>query len=315
MNMKMWQKHKYLILCRSERFYLHDFPIIHTRLIQPHQHHHIITTTSNHLCDKTTYKDGNKLYKMPVPRPSALILLYPGFNTLDINGPSEIFYNAGITTTLAAQDDLTTSQEQITIKRTIDLTEAHRRLDEFDLLVIPGSRTLDTSTHNSDILDILSAFSRLARKTTSSSPLASPVSSPLPSPSDSSSSSPSPTRSNERSILTGANASHLLAESGLLDGLSATAHRLALPQLRGAVDDYQERNCGASGTTVLPGRGSSEKLLYVDGGLTAGGVRVLTTTGPSGMLDAALYMVMRVLGKAEAEEASVFMGHPWQVDV
>ncbi|PKY01185.1 hypothetical protein P168DRAFT_293024 [Aspergillus campestris IBT 28561] len=251
---------------------------------------------------------------MPVPRPSALILLYPGFNTLDINGPSEIFYNTGITTTLTAQDDLTTSQEQITIKRTIPLAEAHRRLDEFDLLVIPGSRSLDTSTcHNPDILDILSAFSRLTRKTSFSSPLASPLSSPASSPA-SSSSSPSPTRSNERSILTGANASHLLAQAGLLNGLSATAHRLALPQLRVAVDDYQERNCSASGTTVLPGRGSSEKLLYVDGGVTGEGVRVLTTTGPSGMLDAALYLVMRVLGKAEAEEASAFMGHPWQVD-
>ncbi|PLN86548.1 hypothetical protein BDW42DRAFT_158714 [Aspergillus taichungensis] len=248
-------------------------------------------------------KTGKHQNKMPVPRPSALILLYPGFNTLDINGPSEIFYNTGITTTLTAKDDLTTSQEQITIKRTIPLTEAHRRLDEFDLLVIPGSRSLDMTPHNPAILDILSAFSRLPRKTPFS-------------PSSSPSSSPSRiNRSNERSILTGANASHLLAEAGLLDGLSATAHRLSLPQLRGAVEGYQERNCDASGTTVLPGRGSSERLLYVDGGVTAEGVRVLTTTGPSGMLDAALYLVMRVLGKAAAEEASVFMGHPWQVEV
>ena len=102
---------------------------------------------------------------------------------------------------------------------------------------------------------------------------------------------------------------------GLLDGLSATAHRLALPRLRSAVEGNQERNCDASGTTVLPRLGSSERLLYVDGGVTAEGVRVLTTTGASGMLDAALYLVMRVLGKAAAEEASVFMGHPWQVEV
>ena len=54
------------------------------------------------------------------PKTQVLVILFPGFNTQDVNGPYEIFAIAGMKThfdvTVAAHDEVTTSHEGVHIK-------------------------------------------------------------------------------------------------------------------------------------------------------------------------------------------------------
>lgn len=48
---------------------------------------------------------------LPPARQTALALIYPNFNALETTGPAEVFFNIGCSVTVAASDNLTTSQE------------------------------------------------------------------------------------------------------------------------------------------------------------------------------------------------------------
>ncbi|AQG78707.1 DJ-1/PfpI family protein [Spirosoma montaniterrae] len=84
------------------------------------------------------------------------------------------------------------------------------------------------------------------------------------------------------SVCTG---SLLLAKAGLLNGLSATTHYMALDSLAQL----------APTTTVLP----TER--YVDNG------KIITSAGISAGIDMSLYVVSRLLGKAVADETARYM--------
>src|SRR3954463_1705063 len=81
---------------------------------------------------------------MPSPQPIPVLLIpFPSFNTLDLNGPLEILGNAALANgtfaiTIAAKDDITTAVENVMIKRHISLDKAHVSLEDYDILIQPG---------------------------------------------------------------------------------------------------------------------------------------------------------------------------------
>lgn len=88
------------------------------------------------------------------------------------------------------------------------------------------------------------------------------------------------------SVCTGA---LVLAKAGLLDGLSATTHHLAIDLLKET----------APNTRVL----ASERI--VDNG------RVILSAGVSAGIDMSLYVVSRLLGEPQAEETARYMEYDW----
>ncbi|WP_287128536.1 DJ-1/PfpI family protein [Candidatus Cyanaurora vandensis] len=86
-------------------------------------------------------------------------------------------------------------------------------------------------------------------------------------------------------ILSVCTGSLLLAKAGLLTGLQATTHHLALDYLQALAPDTQ----------ILPGE------RWVDNG------QIITSAGVSAGLDASLYLVGRLLGEAQAQTTARYM--------
>ncbi|KAL4894075.1 class I glutamine amidotransferase-like protein [Aspergillus ambiguus] len=229
----------------------------------------------------------------PSARQSALALIYPGFNALEVTGPAEVFFNVGCGVTIAASDDLTTSQENFTFQRSLHLDDARKRLSEFDILIVPGSRSRNILPHLGPPLEGdkgLTGIMQLIRDFVQTAPLEG---------------------HGERAILAGALGSYLLGAAGVLNGLSATTHRLVAGTLRHICAKSHSGQEGA-GTDVVPESASGEAPLYVDAGCNDAGVRVITVTGPSTVIDATLSLVARWKGRPAAEEAAMFLGHSWR---
>jgi transcriptional regulator GlxA family with amidase domain len=88
------------------------------------------------------------------------------------------------------------------------------------------------------------------------------------------------------SVCTGA---LLLARAGLLDGLAVTTHHGALDLL----------------ATAAPAAAVRADRRFVDNG------RVVTSAGISAGIDAALHVVARLLGEAQARETAGYMEYDW----
>ncbi len=88
------------------------------------------------------------------------------------------------------------------------------------------------------------------------------------------------------SVCTG---SLLLAKAGLLDGLKATTHHLALGLLTKL----------APNTTILPDQ------RYVDNG------SVITSAGISAGMDMSLYVIGKTLGKEQGKKTAAYMEYDW----
>jgi transcriptional regulator GlxA family with amidase domain len=89
------------------------------------------------------------------------------------------------------------------------------------------------------------------------------------------------------SVCTGA---LLMGQAGLLDGLTVTTHHAALEELAAT----------APASTVVDGR------RFVDNG------QVVTSAGITAGIDAALYVVQRLLGLATAAETAHHLEYEWQ---
>ncbi|KAJ5086059.1 DJ-1 domain InhA-type [Penicillium argentinense] len=71
---------------------------------------------------------------------SALVAIFLAFNSLDINRPISSLSNSNLSIMIIAKGALTTSQENITVKRTLSFEEASARLSDYDLIIL-GSRS------------------------------------------------------------------------------------------------------------------------------------------------------------------------------
>lgn len=75
------------------------------------------------------------------------MVIFPGFNVLDVSGPVSVLYNSDFSVSYAAKDELTTSQESATVKRDISLAEAKLHLSDYEILIVPGLRPNNILPH------------------------------------------------------------------------------------------------------------------------------------------------------------------------
>ena len=208
------------------------------------------------------------------------------------------------------------------IQAQITLAEATKRLREFDVLIIPGGNTLEILKDDDEPLDLIKAFGELQTK--------------------------DPAR--ERTLLAVDTAALLLAKLGLLQGLGATTHPdyyIKMEKLcqAAAANDTQERTDVMEERYVVNhGRfdvdpdGDDNPYVFKKGrkmsnarkgslarkesnakrdhiirraSMKLGGLRVITTGGPSSGLDAALYLVSAVVSHESAQEVSRVMQYTW----
>jgi len=230
----------------------------------------------------------------PIP---VLLIPFPQFNTLDLNGPLEILGNAALpkgtfAVTVAAKGDITTAVENVMIKRNITLDKALDNLEDYDILIQPGGGPDSIMPHLfpndgsfTELLKIVTAFAKLP---------------------------PSPrVGGGERVIMSICTGALFLGYAGVFDGLKATTHYLALDQLRTVCADYVKRTSGAKGTEVVPVV-PTDSIRYVDAGTNAKGVRVISSGGISCGLDATLYLVAQRLGKDTAISIAAMMEYAWR---
>ncbi|RHZ62504.1 hypothetical protein CDV55_104364 [Aspergillus turcosus] len=223
--------------------------------------------------------------------PTALVLVYPSVNTIDTNGPIGVLFQGGFSTFIAACDEFTTSQENVTFRRDLSIAEAKDRLADYDMLVVPGARPnhilpfISSDGHLHELLELISAFAKLGPR--------------------------SPGPQGERVLFSVCSGSYLLAAAGALDGLTATSHRLGLGALRHLCDKYKSRTPGAKGTEVVP-ENPTGTVHYVDAGMNESQVRVVTSGTITTGIDAALYLISLRSGRPATEEVASFIGYAWR---
>ena len=226
---------------------------------------------------------------------SILLLIFPGFNTLDANGPLEVFRNVALNSddhpdgyfkvTVAAADEFTTAAEGITVKRDLDIRDIIKEntLENYDILLIPGgpvTLVMKEIEKKDSFSDAVVQFAQPKIR-------------------------PPGQRAIILSICSGA---LFLGHLGILTGLRATTHWKVLEQLEKAIADYvgsqQEGGRNPEGTTVTRER-------YIDNGYRDG-LRVITAGGISCGLDASIYLVSDLVGREQAKAVADVMDYTWR---
>lgn len=197
------------------------------------------------------------------------VLMFNGVDILDYAGPvemlSHISYNHNPDAPehafqfhLVADSNAVRSGGCITVNADLSIEEATKKIDSFDILIVPGGLPSVIKnlyeTHAGE-LKFIEAFNKAA-----------------PAKDD-----------RERVILSVCTGALLLGSTGALSGLTVTTHHRALDILRNVCRDASKGVEGAKPVEVVSKR-------YVDGGLNATGIRVITAGGISCGLDASLYL-------------------------
>ena len=188
------------------------------------------------------------------------ILIFDEVEVLDFCGPFEVFSVTGKRNNLDPFNVYTVAQtdKPVLARNNLSVNPSHTLSDcpEPDILLVPGGYGTRTEMHNPILIDWIKLRAEKAELTLS--------------------------------VCTGA---LLLAKAGLLDGLSATTHHLAIDLLKEI----------APKTKVL----ESERI--VDNG------NVILSAGISAGIDMSLYVVSRLLGEVEAEETASYMEYDWSM--
>jgi putative intracellular protease/amidase len=186
----------------------------------------------------------------PKPRTKVAILLFPGVQIIDFTGPYEVFGQAGYEVfTVAAK------KAPLQTAMLLDVTPAYAfgESPKPDVLLIPGGN-IGSAMHDKATLDWIRAQSAQSQMT--------------------------------MSVCNGA---LILANTGLLDGLTATT-------FHGAVDDL---------ITEFPKVKVVYDKRFVDNG------KFVTTAGLSSGIDGAMHIVSRLEGKVDAELVARNLEYNW----
>ena len=197
------------------------------------------------------------------------VLMFNGVDILDFAGPvemlSHISYNHNPDSPehvfqfqLVANSKAVRSGGCITVSADLTFEEATEKIDSFDVLIVPGGLPSVIKnlyeTHAAE-LKFIEAFNKAT-----------------------------PTKAGqERVIMSVCTGALLLGSTGALSGLTVTTHHRALDILRNLCQNASKGKDGAKPVEVVSKR-------YVDGGLNAAGIRVITAGGISCGLDASLYL-------------------------
>jgi len=274
-----------------------------------------------------------------------LFTTHNNMDALDFVGPWEILSHARYDnsdsstkafemTSASESGGTVTATQGIVFNTDIDMKTAHKRLGEFDILVVPGGGTAEVLKAKSEPLKLIKAFSDLQKKNPSS----------------------------ERTLLSICTASLFLAHEGILAGLSATTHpdyyaalenmcikaqithplesaegindktnvieeRYVVNNLRFDIGDEEEnpyirrrsdaRRPSIAAATQKKRKGSNaykeSKTMGLErrASLRLGGLRVITSGGISTGMDAALYIISIMVSEESAQEVSRFVQHEW----
>jgi cyclohexyl-isocyanide hydratase len=227
-----------------------------------------------------------------------LALIYPNFNTLDLNGPVEVLGNAAardlnkgepiFKIIIAAASSPTPAFEGVSIASDSTLSNALQLVKDrkVDLLLIPGAggtgisdmlanNTKDKQTY----FQIISTFATTSGNGPSGNP---------------------------RWLISISVGASLVGFAGGLAGLTATTHWNEISSLYRACQQYMDRNgqMASDKTNVVRKR-------WVDGGKNKAGVRILSSGGVSCGIDCALWYLSQALTLQEAVDTAMLMDYHW----
>jgi transcriptional regulator GlxA family with amidase domain len=187
------------------------------------------------------------------------IFIFDEVEVLDFCGPFEVFSVTGRRNNLQPFNVYTVARENTPVLARNALSINPRyTFDDCpppDILLIPGGYGTRQEIHKPDVLQWVQKSSQASELTLS--------------------------------VCTG---SFLLARAGLLDGLTATTHHLALAEFEPL----------APQTTI------DATKRYVDNGT------VITSAGISAGIDMALHVVAKLLGSEQAKETAEYMEYDWK---
>jgi transcriptional regulator GlxA family with amidase domain len=217
-----------------------------------------------------------------------LLAIHYKLDALDFIGPLEIFSHASFTaengspstkafqSTITAQETITLSSQGVSFSRDIDIPEAHRRLSEFDVLVIPGGGSPGVLESKSEPLALISAFAALPRREDG----------------------------RPRILLSVCTGSLFLASQGVLGGLTAVTHPNSIDQLKTLSSENAQ---GGKGANIVNKK-------FVVNQVNQSGMRIITSGGISCGLDASLWLVEHIAGRAARERVEKHTQYEWRQD-
>ncbi|KAH7018429.1 class I glutamine amidotransferase-like protein [Microdochium trichocladiopsis] len=211
-----------------------------------------------------------------------LSIIFPGFNTLDLNGPLDVFTKSGTTNyfevQIAAEDEITTSVEGLHRALVLDDMLIARASKDFDVLHIAGGGSTDVQTQAKKPS---SAFMRLI-KAFADAP---------------------PPQGGRRILLSICTAAFFPGTLGVFDGRPCTTHWAAYEGLVATLD------AAATAGNATPGQ--VLKARFVDSGKNAEGVQIISSGGISCGIDAALYVVKLLVGVTESVRVAQLLDYAW----
>ncbi|KAI1614765.1 class I glutamine amidotransferase-like protein [Exophiala viscosa] len=261
-----------------------------------------------------------------------LITMHDNMDLLDFAGPLEVLTHAqhdfnnpdtkafDVTFVGPAEEVLTA--QGVTMTAHISYKEAHKRLKEFDLLVVPGGKAMDILKNNAEPTSLVKAYSEVQAA--------------------------DPAR--ERTLLAVDTAALFLAQQGILGGMGATVHpdyyiKLEKECQDAAARDMNERTDvmeeryvvnnarfdlgedieenpyvfkkGRKGSTARKGSLSRRESnarhenLVRRKSMKLGGMRVITSGGTVSGIDASLYLVSALVSLDVAKEVARLMQYDW----
>jgi len=268
-----------------------------------------------------------------IPIIKVLITLHAGMDAMDFVGPLEVLSHAqhdvndastkAFKIAFAAENEYTVSEQGASFRAHMEIKDAYARLKEFDVLIVPGGGVDAIIKNKSEPLGLIKAYSDLQKKYPEK----------------------------ERTLLSICTGSMLLAQIGILNGLSATTHpdyytkfeklcseacqrdlaercdvveeRYVVNNLRfdlGDIDEnpYVRRKSDArrpsnarKGSNAWRESNTRRESNARRAALRLGGLRVITTGGITAGLDASLYLVSIMVTEESANEVTRIMQYTW----
>ncbi|EDU39815.1 Transcriptional regulator containing an amidase domain and an AraC-type DNA-binding HTH domain [Pyrenophora tritici-repentis] len=215
-----------------------------------------------------------------MPQFKVAVYLYPKADLLDFSGPVEIYsyypYEGSTeqpfsVTSFAHHNPVTSGSSALVYVPNATFADVSERIEDFDILVIPGA-------HFDTIADLINAeegkeLCQLIQKFTQSKPRS---------------------ETGKRILQSVCTGSVLIAASGVLAGRTITTHHMGLDMLKRVADDAAG---GDSKVNVVRQR-------WVDAGTTEAGVRIVNAGGVSSGIDATIWIVEQLHGKAAADQVA-----------
>jgi len=262
-----------------------------------------------------------------------LFTLHAGMDALDLVGPLEVLTTAqhdlndsstkAFKCTFVSADEHTVSNQGASFRAHLDYKQAYAKLADFDILIVPGGSTEQLIKSKAEPLGLIKAFSDLQKK--------------------------DPRK--ERTLLSISTGSLLLAQQGILHGLSATTHpdyfakfeningeaaqrdlaercdvveeRYVVNNLRFDLGDPEENpyvrrksdtrrpSNARKGSNAWKESNTRRESNARRASLRLGGLRVITSGGITCGLDASLYLVSIMVSEEAATEVARVMQYTW----